>query len=179
MPKSLYIPLAATILLFASPAIATPQVVYGDVENPVTEAYSTDSANTVFLPIVMNLVRSGERLNIYYSGWQTFPSATPFHIAHGWFSESPPDELFALLDFQLQVDGVYREENFIESYLDESWDPPVYAKIWVFNFPNGMTGVHTFTGYWLGPCAAFYDDCIDPYEIVEEGLSVVTVMFVP
>jgi hypothetical protein len=33
--------------------------------------------------------------------------------------------------------------------------PTVVSRVWVFNFPDGLSGTHTFTGHWVTP---FGDD---------------------
>jgi hypothetical protein len=132
---------------------------------------SIDALYMAYMPIVSRLQRVGERLNIYDSGSQTFPAGSPFHIAHGWTFDSL-EERPELFDFQLQVDGVYQEQDIIEMKPGES-------RLYVFNFPAGMTGIHAFTGHWLLPCWAIYDECSDPDEIIEARTSNVMVTFVP
>lgn len=131
----------------------------------------------VFLPVIMRQERTGERINIFDSGAQTFPENTAFYIAHG-YAEDPAIGVDERFDFQLQVDGIYRDEDFIDEFLDDS-DPPLIQKIWVFTFPSGMTGTHTFSGHWLGPCALLRDDCALPDEIIEDRVSDVEVTFEP
>jgi hypothetical protein len=132
---------------------------------------SIDGPYMAYMPIVSRLQRVGDKLNTFDSGSQTFPAGSPFHIAHGWLFDSP-EEHPELFDFQLQVDGIYREEDFIELKPGES--------LWyVFNFSAGMSGVHVFTGHWLAPCWAIYEQCTNPDEIVEARSSNVVVTFVP
>lgn len=131
----------------------------------------SDGLVMAYMPIVSRLQRVGERLNIYDSGSQTFPAGSSFHIAHGWTFDSL-EERPELFDFQLQVDGVYQEQDIIEMKPGES-------RLYVFNFPAGMTGTHDFNGHWLLPCWAIYDECSDPDEIIEARTSNVMVTFVP
>ena len=128
----------------------------------------------VFIPIVSQQQKVGDRLFIYDSGSQTFPADTPFHIVHGWRMD-PAEEEPELFKFQLEVDGVYREEDFIETKPVETG----VARRFVFNFPEGMKGINVFTGHWLAPCRIIYERCTDPNQIVESRTSLVEVTFGP
>jgi hypothetical protein len=122
--------------------------------------------------------RVGDRLGIYYSGEQTFPAGAPFHIAHGWVldpAQGPPGKYL----FQLEVDGVYREADFIEPSVDQSTAPEFLSWIFVFNFPEGMSGVHTFTGHWAVPCGSVSDSCTNPVQLIETRSTTVEVTFEP
>ena len=133
-------------------------------------------SHLVFLPMMVRLEKTGQRLDIFESGSQTFPASTPFHIVHGWKLDLGDDQV-DLFDFQVSVDGVYRELDFIEAYVDTNLDPPVLTRRFVYNFPEGMTGTHLFIGHWIAPCYAFYDDCEDPDELYEL-ISIVDVTFI-
>jgi hypothetical protein len=122
--------------------------------------------------------RVGDRLGIYYSGEQTFPAGVPFYIAHGWVldpTQGPPGKYV----FQLEVDGVSREADFIETSVDRSTAPEFLSWRFVFNFPEGMSDVHTFTGHWLVPCGSLSDSCANPVQLIEARTSTVTVTFEP
>jgi hypothetical protein len=120
----------------------------------------------------------GERLSIFYSGVQTFPEGTPFYIAHGWIldpTQGPPGKYL----FQLEVDGVYREVDYIDISVDRSTTPEFLSRRFVFNFPEGMSGTHIFTGHWLVPCGELSDSCANPVQLIESRTSTVTVKFEP
>lgn len=121
--------------------------------------------------------RVGERLNIFVSGSQTFPAGDPFHIAHGWIL-NPSDAPLGLFAFQLEVDGILQDKDFTDIYTAHTTTPEFLYKIFVYNFPHGETGEHTFTGHWFVPCQAVYDDCERPNERVESHTSTVYVTFV-
>ena len=100
--------------------------------------------------------RVGTRINLFAGGFQVFPAGQPFHIAHGWIlDQSNPETAQALgrWDFTLAVDGVEGRESFVEKVHQQD---PVFgllqARTSVYNYPEGMTGTHTFTGHWFGPC---------------------------
>jgi hypothetical protein len=128
---------------------------------------SIDSLSMAYLPLVSRLEKVGEQLFIYYSGSQTFPAGSPFHIVHGFAIGPDVEQPFS--EFQLQVDGVYREEDFIIM-------KPGEHRFYVFNFYDGMTGTHLFSGHWLAPCG---QDCPNPDEIIVVHTSNVIVTFVP
>jgi hypothetical protein len=91
-------------------------------------------------------VRVGDRISLFTPP-TTYPAATAFHIWHGFvFEES--DRPLGRYAFVLDVDGVERAADFFEVTLV---DRRMISKVWVFNFPNGLTGVHTFDGHWITP----------------------------
>jgi hypothetical protein len=112
----------------------------------------------------------GTRIDLR-TGPTTFTAGAPFHIAHGWITDSSLDAM-GIYDFELEVDGALREEDFVERSVI-SGDPDLLTRIWVYNFPSGMTGAHTFTGHWYGPCqnlanTGFYTGtCTNPTARVE------------
>gem|GEM_PF-1741204 len=115
-------------------------------------------------------VRVGTRIDLR-TGPTTFTAGAPFHFAHGWIAVSLVDGV-GIYDFELEVDGTLRDEDFVERSV-MSGDPDLLTRIWVYNFPNGMTGTHTFTGHWYGPCQALADGglytgtCMNPTARVE------------
>ena len=74
-------------------------------------------------------------------------------------------------------------------YFNETWveitDRKLIHLSWVYNYPEGMTGVHTFTGHWLGPCKVLVDTglypgpCDKPMEVIEAGTHTLQVTFIP
>jgi hypothetical protein len=163
----------ATVLAAASPAIASGADLGRHHTTPLTNTTGSDGVQMAYLPLVIvsRLERARERLNIFYSGSQDFPAETPFHIAHGWTTDATEEHL-ELFDFQLQVDSAYRKEDFVEMR-------PGEHITYVFNFPEGMTGIHVFTGHWFAPCRAVDEDCTNPDQVIETGTSNVEVTFTP
>lgn len=119
----------------------------------------------------------GDRINIFNSGAIDFPAGAPFHIAHGWLLDSNTDAI-GVYDFKLEVDGtLLKKEDFVDRMVT-SGDPDTFLLSWTFNFPNGMTGTHTFTGHWLGPCQGGVGPCSSPNEKVELRVSTMIVTFI-
>lgn len=124
----------------------------------------------------------GERVILTFGGTDTFTAGAPFHIAHGWILEFNTDSM-GIFDFKLEVDGVPLKEDFVDRTVT-SENPDQFTKLWTFNFPNGMTGTHIFTGYWYTPCQAAVDDgvfpgpCLDPNKEVEYMVRTRTVTFI-
>lgn len=134
--------------------------------------------------------RVGTRISLFAGSFQVFPASQPFHIAHGWgLSPHDPAKPAALgkYGFSLAVDGVERQADFVDKGHVENPDfGRLQSRIWVHNFPDGMTGTHTFTGHWFGPCAALVASgfapgpCEHPAETTTSvGPPTVTVVFVP
>ena len=131
----------------------------------------------------------GDRLSLFAGPVQTFPANTPFHIRHGASFHAPGDSnTRGLYEFQLEVDGVPQQADFTLIQTFPIGGGSAQARFWVYNFPNGMTGTHTFTGHLLGPCAQLVSDGSysgscgnNPMAQVEADISpvTVTVTFVP
>ena len=127
-------------------------------------------------------VRVGERIILFAGEPTTFTAGAPFHIAHGWIAGSDGQGI-GVLDFKLQVDGVFMKEDFVERSVI-SGNPDELNRAWVFNFPTGMTGEHTFIGHWFGPCQEMVNSgylpgpCPKPNEKVEAFSRTVIVTFV-
>jgi hypothetical protein len=124
----------------------------------------------------------GERIFVY-DGSIDFPAGIPFNIWHGWVQTSD-DEAIGIFDFELEIDGVLRSEDF-KMFTADSGDPDILWRRWVFNFPDGMTGTHTFTGHWYAPCRFAVDElgfpgpCATPNEKVENKSKMLIVTFIP
>jgi hypothetical protein len=97
----------------------------------------------------------------------------PFHLAHGWSSEiGEPVKTTALGGTRLEIDGVPTPHDFIEYTTVEEEGTKDLAKYFVFNFPTGMNGVHTFDMYYSNICDFWLEngnveECDKPNEILE------------
>ena len=95
----------------------------------------------------------GARISIFGGATQTFPAAQPFHFDHGWTTKPNKDDSIGLWAFSLTMDGVPVKPDFIDIRHPED---PVFGRlnhrVYVFNFPTGLTGTHVFGGTWTGPC---------------------------
>lgn len=122
------------------------------------------------------------RINVLDGVPTQYPAGQPFYIRHGqglW----PPDEApiaSGHAGFALEVDGVYVEPDWSER---GAISATVYgsAVVWqlsVFNFPDGMTGTHQFTGHWYVACLATDGPCENPMDPVDWNTEVLTVEFV-
>jgi hypothetical protein len=75
-------------------------------------------------------------------GEVTLAASQALFVAHGFSGEPKDDILNPLHRFELTVDGVE-----MHGAVDVELDVEV-SKTYVFNFPRGMEGTHTFTGCW-------------------------------
>jgi hypothetical protein len=131
----------------------------------------------------------GARINVLGTP-TTYPAGAPFNIIHSVFSGFvlPPFTVGKDL-FALEVDGVPRAPDFI---IRDAIPPPAtgfpYPGVragFLFNFQDGMTGTHTFTGHWYEACATavaldgYADPCRTPSEQVEFMTRSLTVTFTP
>lgn len=127
-------------------------------------------------------IRVGDRLSLFRYD-TTFPADQPFHIVHGWWNPTNITGV-GLFKFSLDVDGSPVSEDFIERSAI-SGSPDELLWLWVYNFPDGMVGTHTFTGHWSGPCQGLVDmgvidtTCEKTNEIIESSSRTVTIDFVP
>lgn len=94
-----------------------------------------------------NRERVGDRISLFDPP-ATYPAATAFHIWHGFSFERDVDRGYGRYEFQLEVDGVTVAADFFD--VDVS-DRGTVSKVWVFNFPDGLSGTHDFTGHWITP----------------------------
>ncbi len=84
-----------------------------------------------------------------------YPANTPFFIQHGWYPG--PDVTPGQWFFALEVDGV-RILPTLRTHTTFAEKGEVYfLRTWIYNFPQGMTGQHTFRGYWIAPCSYALD----------------------
>ncbi len=129
---------------------------------------------------------TGERISLYFEV-QDFPENEPFYIAHGWQVGTGEDFPYpvGLWRFRLEVDGQLQAADFVQRSVDTSTTPPQHTLLWVHNFPGGMTGEHTFTGYWLATCQYLVDQgiipgpCDDPDEVMTAATRTASVTFLP
>jgi hypothetical protein len=125
----------------------------------------------------------GDRIGLFFGGSREFMAGAPFHVRHGWI-QSSEDNAIGVFDFALDVDGILQREDF-KMFSAVSGDPDLLNRIWVYNFPNGMTGTHTFTGHWFAPCQyavdflAYPGPCATPNEKVETNTRTLIVTFFP
>jgi hypothetical protein len=109
-----------------------------------------------------------ERINIHCgeepsdcSGTQVYTANTAFYIGHGW-SYWPPRWVPGQARFELEVDGVTVQPTFVE-FTRIPGEPQYFLnRIYFFNFPDGMTGTHTFEGHWIIPCLFVDPECKPP-----------------
>ncbi len=112
-----------------------------------------------------------------------FPAGTAFNIRHGWLQPST-DEAIGVFDFKLDLDGFPQPESYM-GFSASSGDPDMLTRLWVYNFPAGMEGTHTFTGHWFAPCQYAVDQlgytgqCDTPNAKVENATRELTIIFVP
>ena len=90
----------------------------------------------------------GDRLDLR-DGDQDFPASTSFHINHG-FLFTIGDRTIGLANFVLDMDGTPLTADFVR------WAPAgdgfTVNEFWYYNFPTGLTGVHTFTRHYFTAC---------------------------
>ena len=131
----------------------------------------------------------GPQLNVAAGGLQTFPAEQAFHVTHGWLLEAGTGDGDAIgkYDFALTVDGIPVEPDYVDLTTGDFGLNlgMLQFRAWVFNFADGMTGTHTFTGTWSGPCQNLVDSgypvgpCEKRTAIVGAGHVTATVQFVP
>ncbi len=124
---------------------------------------------------------TGDPINLFDSGTQTYPANKSFYIAHGWEGVEPRG-VPGQISFELELDGAIVQPTYTEHTTVVGVAGPLMDLTWVFNFPDGMTGDHTFEGHWIGPCVvALYfgevDECVHPMADYEWGHSEVIVNF--
>ena len=123
----------------------------------------------------------GDRINVVNGTPTTFAAGAPFHVIHAWQVATNTDG-FGKFDFTLEVDGTLRKHDFVIREVT-SGNPDLLARFWVFNFPSGLSGTHTFVGRFLGPCQPLVDfgyiagPCSSPTTVTEALNRTLTVTF--
>jgi hypothetical protein len=123
-----------------------------------------------------------ERISLFGPSEVDYPESTPFHIWHGWgIAPSQSKDLgpAGLFSFYLEVDGVSLGTGAPIFSTMKFEGETLINRLWRYDFPDGMTGTHTFTGHWMGPCVATAGPCSHDNEIVEVFSESVTVTFTP
>lgn len=119
---------------------------------------------------------TGDRIGLF-GGDQEYPADTPFFISHGNGMVVGEDRALGRDGFVLEVDGMVVDP----SYETRSLADGMFVHARTYDFPDGMTGTHMFTGHWLAPCGAptAYLPCGDarPNTPVEYQSLTITVMF--
>jgi hypothetical protein len=130
---------------------------------------------------------TGRSIYLYLGSQQTFPAGQPFHIEDGWGNNPSIDGGIGLWNFSLTVDGI-PQMGFPDTRVITDPGVPLILHPMLFNFPQGMTGTHVFSGIWSGPCAQMVAQgwasgpCSSPNEIVQTNpspLRTITVTFTP
>jgi hypothetical protein len=144
MKKTTLLVMVLVMLLLATPAFAGPkEPVGGQIELYCDE---------------------GER---YCQGTREFPAQTPFHISHGWLLLPTWGDQPGQFTFELELDGTIVSPTYVDRWTElTEWGPVLYGD-WVYNYPDGMSGGHTFVGSWIGPCGlalelGLVDECANP-----------------
>lgn len=124
---------------------------------------------------------TGTWVNLIAGFPTTVPAGEPFFVGHGWIFD-PQTTTPGHFDFQLDVDGEYQQRT--RFYVQR--DGALMIRFWAFEYPEGMSGTHTFTGHWIAPCAFAVDNglypgpCGHPNEEVEVYIAdPLTVTFTP
>ena len=119
----------------------------------------------------------GGRIDLIAGGDnQEYPAGTAFDIRHGLSLFAGDDGALGRSLFTLEVDGQTQTPSYTRHHVIE---PNLVGLVWVFNFPAGMTGVHTFTGHWFIACgiAPVGDPTADPYVPCDGSLPTTPVEF--
>lgn len=105
-------------------------------------------------------------------GNDTFPAETAFHIKHGWLYETHPDLSHK---YELEWNGEIQKNDIFDIQKDP--DTGAWTWVWIYNFPDGLTGTHTFVHRWYARCGEVFEDC-DNNGIMEVHQVTQTVYFV-
>jgi hypothetical protein len=133
----------------------------------------------------------GCRINILRGTPTAYPAGQPFVIFHSVSNGGGiPPQAIGMDAFKLEVDGAPRAPDVVirdavppPDLVDFGLPFPILENLYFFNFPNGMTGTHTFTGHWFESCANAVADgsipgpCANPATQVEFITKSLTVAF--
>jgi hypothetical protein len=182
-------PAVVSVLVRAMAGIPCPErpLCFGFVDTQSTSGTSTVQLMAT-TPEASGTQELGARIGVFGGATQTFPAGQPFHFSHGWQVKPDTDGPLGLWAFSLTLDGVQMSPDFIE---ERQIDDPVFGhlihRVYVFNFPNGLTGTHVFAGTFWGPCSKMVAEglasgpCATPNAVIAaDGFPVTTrVTFMP
>jgi hypothetical protein len=94
----------------------------------------------------------GDQINLL-DGDQAYPADTAFFIAHYFSLGTGVVPNLGRFDFKLEIDGQLVNEDFVHHVVMRGEDYNTIIIAWLFNFPDGMQGEHTFEGHWIVPCS--------------------------
>jgi hypothetical protein len=108
----------------------------------------------------------GERIDLS-AGDQTYPANTAFFIADSFYWETGFPFYPGSFDIQLFVDNHFVNEDSVHHIIMRGDDYNTQIVAWLYNFPDGMEGEHTFEAYFFIACAAaqqlgLTDQCSNP-----------------
>ena len=122
------------------------------------------------------------QINILHGTPTEYPAGEPFYIIHGGGGAVPDGAPIAAghMGFALEVDGVYVESDWDYRGASSASDgrPNMIWSGSAFNFPEGMTGPHIFTGHWYTACQSTDGPCENPMDPVDFITLDLTVEFV-
>lgn len=142
---------------------------------------------TISVPVLAeSRIPIGEQIRVDPDGAVIkYPAGVPFHIRHGWqgiVGVVGPEGIQKLpfSGFDLEMDGSYLTRDFIlrEIVYDPELDEKRIIQTSVFEFPEGLTGTHTFTGHWYTACKFWEESCDDPFEVLEVQTRTITIKFI-
>lgn len=90
---------------------------------------------------------TGDRISLF-GGDIEYPAGAPFFVRHGIATIQDEDEAIGRGRFVLEIDGVPQQATYTEHFVADG----LIYRMWVFNHPDGLSGVHAFTGHWLTAC---------------------------
>ena len=113
-----------------------------------------------------------------FPGDSDFPASTAFHMRGGFALERGASQAWGKGDFTLEMDG----QNVPATLRVNSTPDNLLMRLWYFEFPNGLTGVHSFVGHYWVPCGAdpaFACGSNPPNTGIEIATVPATITFVP
>ena len=135
---------------------------------------------------------TGEQVFIHWAPTETFPANEPFFIAHGWAFIMHHEDLNVVngkkdATYALELDGELLKEDYINKRVtpavQDEWGDHWRQTMWIYNFPDGLEGTHTFVAkYWV-ECQILVDfgiisgPCADPEELTLYGMYEVIIDF--
>ena len=83
-----------------------------------------------------------------FQGDQSYPANTAFNI-RGGFSELRGTHAWGKFEYKLTLDGATVKPSYMTNV---QTDDGAIIRLWWYNFPEGMTGVHDFVATYSAPC---------------------------
>jgi hypothetical protein len=105
---------------------------------------------------------TGDRIDLW-AGDQTYPANTAFYIGDSFYYDTGYQAYPGKFDIQLEVDSNFVNEDGVYHGAIVGEDVTYVVVGWLYNFPDGMQGTHTFEIHFMYACELALQEGLTDY----------------